>query len=100
MLGFGGHFATKSRRYFTTLTALREVRRAFQRGQQPAEPEHEPHHLDEDSAAADVVITHTFEGVGWLTTADAQLANTAAAKAREYRLTAREEHGALISERR
>ena len=27
MLGFGGHFATKSRRYSTTLTALRNVRR-------------------------------------------------------------------------
>jgi hypothetical protein len=27
MLGFGGHFSTKSRRYSTTLTALRNVRR-------------------------------------------------------------------------
>jgi hypothetical protein len=27
MLGFGGHFSTKSRRYSTTLSALRNVRR-------------------------------------------------------------------------
>jgi hypothetical protein len=32
MLGFGGHFATKSRRYSTTLTALRNVRRDYQTG--------------------------------------------------------------------
>ena len=43
MLGFGGHFATKSRRYSTTLTALREVRRAFQLGRQ----------LDEQQPPAD-----------------------------------------------
>src|SRR5215216_6267636 len=29
MLGFGGHFSTKSRRYSTTLTALRHARGAF-----------------------------------------------------------------------
>jgi hypothetical protein len=29
MLGFGGHFSTKSRRYSTTLTALRRARAAF-----------------------------------------------------------------------
>jgi hypothetical protein len=30
MLGFGGHFSTKSRRYSTTLTALRNVRRDYE----------------------------------------------------------------------
>ena len=29
MLGFGGHFSTKSRRYSTTLTALRRARAAY-----------------------------------------------------------------------
>lgn len=93
MLGYGGHFATKSRRYSTTLTALRNVRRAFQLGQQATEQPPDDHILDHDADGqqAEIVVTHTFDGVGWLTTADAQLANTAAAKARERRLIAREE---------
>lgn len=33
MLGFGGHFATKSRAYSTTLGALRADRAAYQREQ-------------------------------------------------------------------
>ncbi|GAA2456999.1 replication initiator protein RepSA [Actinomadura vinacea] len=36
MLGFRGHFSTKSRRYSTTLGALRQVRIDFIRAQQPA----------------------------------------------------------------
>jgi hypothetical protein len=93
MLGYGGHFATKSRRYSTTLTALRNVRRAFQLGQQPDEPPPDAIAQDQDTEGelAEIVVAHTFDGVGWLTTADAQLANTAAAKARERRLIAREE---------
>ena len=103
MLGYGGHFATKSRRYSTTLTALREVRRAFQLGQQADhEPPTEQPALDQDDDGdqAEIIVSHTFDGVGWLTTADAQLANTAAAKAREHRLTARDELDAAITERR
>ena len=34
MLGFRGHFATKSRRYSTTLGALREARAAHKRDEQ------------------------------------------------------------------
>ena len=33
MLGFRGHFSTKSRRYSTTLGALRDVRRAWRTAQ-------------------------------------------------------------------
>ncbi len=87
-LGFGGHFSTKSRRYSTTLGALRTARRDWNRQHQepPAEdvePGDEPDIL---------TIGHlTFAGVGWHTGADAQLAATAAAKAREQRRVAREE---------
>ncbi len=35
MLGFRGHFSTKSRRYSVTLTALRNARTAYQRQQAP-----------------------------------------------------------------
>jgi hypothetical protein len=100
MLGYGGHFATKSRRYSTTLTALRNVRRAYQLGQPPDQlppPNATAHDDDPQGEQASIVVAHTFDGVGWLTTADAQLANTAAAKAREHRLTAREEVEVLLS---
>jgi hypothetical protein len=36
MLGYGGHFSTKSRRYSTTLTALREARAEHRAEQQRA----------------------------------------------------------------
>ena len=92
MLGFGGHFSTKSRRYSTTLGALRAVRRAYQRGE-PIEPpaEHSARDDDQDGDDAAVTLTWTFDGAGWLTTGDAALANTSAAMARERRQIAREE---------
>ena len=94
MLGFGGHFSTKSRRYSTTLGALREVRRAWRRehlhdtGPDPAE---HGQALDDDTETTVVIASLAYAGIGWHTTADAMLANTAAANAREHRLTAREE---------
>lgn len=92
MLGFGGHFSTKSRRYSTTLTALRAIRRAYQLGHQPQTPQHALRLLeDEHNDTTIVTLTWTFDGIGWLTTADAQLANTAAAKARERQQAARDE---------
>ncbi|UIJ61873.1 hypothetical protein LWP59_09730 [Amycolatopsis acidiphila] len=90
MLGYGGHFSTKSRRYSTTLTALRAVRRAFQRGENHPD-ESAPADLDQLGDEAAVTLDWIFDGVGWLTIGDAALANTAAAKARERRRIAREE---------
>ncbi|NKQ55426.1 hypothetical protein HFP15_21310 [Amycolatopsis sp. K13G38] len=92
MLGFGGHFSTKSRRYSTTLGALRAVRRAFQLGEHPDHPEPAaPADSDADGDDSAVTLTWIFDGVGWLTIGDAALANTAAAKAREHKRIAREE---------
>ncbi|MEW2386282.1 replication initiator [Micromonospora sp. NPDC047707] len=96
MLGYGGHFLTKGRRYSVTFQLLRDTRVAYRR--------HEHHHqvdehtgtlravdhLGEDDTAL-IVGTLTFAGVGWHTTGDALLANTAAAMARERRTTGREE---------
>jgi hypothetical protein len=92
MLGFGGHFSTKSRRYSTTLGALRAVRKAFQRGELPDYPGEAPP-ADSDAVGTESAVTLTwlFDGVGWLTIGDAALANTAAAKAREHRRIARDE---------
>ena len=84
MLGYRGHFATKCRRYSTTMRALRAARRDWKRRQHPL-PEH---HGDK------TVITLTdlqWAGRGWRTTGDALLALSAAARAREHRRVAREE---------
>ncbi|MEU7930220.1 replication initiator [Micromonospora echinofusca] len=93
MLGFGGHFLTKARRYSVTFQLLRDTRAAFRRHE---DQDHEHldtlravDHLDDDTTL--IVGTLTFAGVGWHTTGDALLANTAAAMARERQATGREE---------
>jgi hypothetical protein len=87
MLGFRGHFASKSRRYSTTLGAIRGERRAY-RQRQAAEQARE---LATDEADTTLVITHwEFAGLGYLTTGDAALALSAAARAREQRQAARD----------
>jgi hypothetical protein len=85
MIGFRGHFASKSRRYSTTLGAIRGERRAY-RQQQAAE--HTRELLDEDTT---LVVSHwEFTGLGYLTTGDTTLALSAAARAREQRQAARD----------
>ncbi len=93
MLGFAGHFSTRSRRYSTTLTALRQARRDWQvhNASRTAGPE-DVERVDLDDDITEVLISSlTYAGIGWHTTADALLANTAAAHARERRRAAREE---------
>ncbi|MEU1843842.1 replication initiator [Micromonospora sediminicola] len=92
MLGYGGHFLTKARRYSVTFQLLRDTRVQFRRH------EHQDHeHPTAGGPPAEqvdttlIVGTLTFAGVGWHTTGDALLANTAAAMARERRTTGREE---------
>ncbi|MGH4009796.1 MAG: replication initiator [Pseudonocardiaceae bacterium] len=85
MLGFRGHFASKSRRYSTTLGAIRGERRAY-RQRQAAEQIREL--LDEDTT---LVISHwEFAGQGYRTIGDATLALSAANRAREQRNAARD----------
>jgi hypothetical protein len=96
MLGFGGHFATKSRRYSTTHKALRAARRTWQRTQQrlqrrPAAVR--PDDLDAEETTL-VVGTLAFAGMGWHSPADQLLATSAAARAREYRRTVKQERQA------
>jgi hypothetical protein len=92
MLGFGGHWSTKSRRYSTTMTALRRARVAFakRRRARDAIP------LDafgraEDDQAAVVIATWSYVGAGYQTEGERWLALSAAARAREQRWIAREE---------
>jgi hypothetical protein len=92
MLGFGGHFLTKARRYSITLTALRQARITYRRHQDTG-PEHGPIR-DQDDANGDTVLILSrlsFTGTGWHTTADALLANSAADQARKRRQAGRDE---------
>jgi hypothetical protein len=92
MLGFGGHWSTKSRRYSTTMTALRRARVAFAKRRRACDGVP----LDafgraEDDQAVIVVATWTFVGAGYATEGERWLALSAAARARERRRIAREE---------
>jgi hypothetical protein len=89
MLGYRGHFATKSRRYSTTMCALRSARRDWRRRQHPSGERH----------GDKTVVTLTnlqWAGRGWRTTGDALLALSAAARAREHQRIAREESAIAI----
>jgi hypothetical protein len=96
MLGFGGHFSTKSRRYSTTLGALRQARVAYairrRRGDRlPLDAWGRP----EDDQAVIVVASWHYLGSGYQSTGEAWLAASAAARAREERRIAKEELGTM-----
>jgi len=92
MLGFRGHWSTKSRRYSTTFGVLRRARVAFAKRRRARDgiP------LDafgraEDDQAAIVVATWIYVGSGYATEGERWLALSAAARARVERRIAREE---------
>jgi hypothetical protein len=92
MLGFGGHFSTKSRRYSTTLGALRRARVAHAIRPTPWQ------HLAAGCLGAgrggpgrDRGRLLHFLGLGYQSTGEAWLAASAAARAREARRIAKEE---------
>ena len=93
MLGFRGHFSTKSRRYSVTLGALRRARRRAQvlitnaraTGDRIDLAELEAELMaDEEDETTLVLGQWRFAGTGWATPGDAAMANAAAARAREY----------------
>lgn len=96
MLGFRGHFATKSRRYSITLGRLRTARRRWQltqlrkdrQGRGPAVDIDQGDDVDGDDTTL-VIGSWTFAGIGWTTAGDAALAAESAALAREYADTRR-----------
>jgi len=80
MLGFGGHFLTKSRTYSVTFTALRQRRIVYRRTQTTG-----PEEIASPAEQTTLIVNFLqFVGAGWHTTADAMLANTSAALAREH----------------
>ena len=91
MLGFGGHFLTKARRYSVTFTALRQARVAYRRHHDTG-PDYAPIECQEevDTESTAIVVRLSYAGTGWRTFGDALLANTAADQARKRRDTARD----------
>ncbi|WBC18235.1 plasmid replication initiator protein [Micromonospora sp. WMMA1998] len=79
MLGYGGHFLTKARRYSVTFGQLHDTRITYRREE------------DDESADTITVGTLAYIGSGWLTEGDALLANTAARQRRESRRIGRKE---------
>ena len=91
MLGFRGHFSSKSRRYSVTLGQLRKARRRWHQvmtdndGARLDLADLEAQLLADDDEETTLVIgSWEFAGTGWASDGDAVLANAAAARAREY----------------
>ena len=93
MLGFRGHFSTKSRRYSVTLGRLRAARARFARLSAEAQRAGEPldvtdleRRLLSDDEETTLVVdgSWTYAGTGWSTNGEKELAEAAAARAREY----------------
>jgi hypothetical protein len=99
MLGFGGHWSTKSRRYSTTFTVLRRARVAFAKRRRakdgvPLDAWGRP---EDDDQVVTVVASWTYAGSGYATEGERWLAVSAAARAREQRRVAWEELRAMTA---
>lgn len=92
MLGFRGHFSTKSRAYSVTLGRLRRARHRFQQLASQARREGktfdtrdlEARLLADDEDAILVIGAWAYQGTGWTRPGDEALALAAAARAREH----------------
>ena len=84
MLGYGGHFLTKSRRYSTTFGQLRRARTEHRRAQRHPHGERDPWGRPLDDAVVLVLADWAYDGRGYPTTPGAELALAAAARARAH----------------
>jgi hypothetical protein len=93
MLGFRGHWSTRSRRYSTTMTVLRRARVAFAKRRRAKDgvPLDAWGRSEDDDQAVIVVASWVYVGSGYATEGERWLALSAAARAREHRRIAREE---------
>jgi hypothetical protein len=91
MLGFRGHWSTKSRRYSTTFTVLRRARVAFAKRRRARDgvPLDAWGRAEDDQVV--IVASWTYAGSEYATEGERWLALSAAARAREQRRIAREE---------
>jgi hypothetical protein len=83
MLGYGGHFLTKSRRYSVTFGELRAARTAHRRAQRHPGGERDPWGRPLDETTVLVLATWTYAGTGYTSRSPgAELALTSANLAR------------------
>jgi hypothetical protein len=102
MLGFRGHYSSKSRRYSITLGQLRRARHRFQQLAATAARTGEPldtrdleaRLLADEEETTLVVGSWAYQGTGWTNPGDEALAIAAAARAREYAQWKAEQHRA------
>jgi hypothetical protein len=85
MLGYGGHFLTKSRRYSVTFGQLRAARTSYRRAQRHPGGERDPWGRPLDETVVLILTTWTYAGIGHNTaTPDAELALASADMARGH----------------
>jgi replication initiator protein RepSA len=85
MLGYGGHFLTKSRRYSVTFGQLRAARTSYRRAQRHPDGERDPWGRPLDETVVLILTTWTYAGTSHNTaTPGAELAAASAARAREH----------------
>ncbi len=84
MLGHGGHFLTKSRRYSTTFGRLRRDRTEHRKAQRHPHGECDPWGRPLDESVVLILENWTYAGPGYGVTPAAELARASAARAREH----------------
>ncbi len=84
MLGYGGHFLTKSRRYSVTFGKLRRARAEHRKAQRHPGGEHDPWGRPLDETVVLVLADWRYQGTGYATTPSAELALASAARTRDH----------------
>ena len=84
MLGYGGHFLTKSRRYSVTFGQLRRARTEHRQRQRHPCGQHDPWGRPLDETVVLVLSTWTYDGPGHILVPGAELALSSAARARDH----------------
>jgi hypothetical protein len=85
MLGYGGHFLTKSHRYSVTFGQLRKARTDHRRAERHPGGERDPWGRPMDETVVLILSTWTYAGTGYTAAPDGQLALASVARAREHR---------------
>jgi hypothetical protein len=84
MLGYGGHFLTKSRRYSVTFSQLRQARTEHRKRLRHPNGEHDPWDRLLDETTVLILSTWTYAGTAATVIAGPDLALASAARAREH----------------
>lgn len=84
MLGYGGHFLTKSRRYSVTFGQLRRARTEHRKNQRHPQGQRDPWGRPLDDTVVLVLSTWSYDGPACTISPSAELALTAAALAHDH----------------